>query len=723
MFLNPLLLLGVGAAVIPLVLHLLSRARYRDVDWGAMMFLQGADAQQRQSSRINQFLLLFVRGAMVGLLEVALARPVIRDAWAGTAADGQVAAAIVLDCSASMGFDEAGHRRFDAAKAAARKVLEGLRPGDTVTLLLAGAGSTDSPGEKAVRDFPPTTDLRAVADHIAAAPLGYGPADLAAALREAAARVRGSGGGRDVYVICDRQAANWQGVDDAFVAEWHRRDVRPGGGRTRLFVLPAGGTDAQNVTVESIELLTPPAIRGQPAEVEVWLRNRGPVRWAALPVTMKVGDRKLPDVQANLAPDSFSPVRLSVTFDRPGSHVLSAEVKTAGLTFDDRLEAAVEVVEPIKVLILSGDERAGYRSESQFLRVALAPFKTTGQQGADPFAVQVVPAEKWPEVQLKDYQVVVLANVERPTPQQAHAIEQFVYDGGGLLVAPGNLSRYEEYNALLYKGGAGVLPGELYPPTAADGSQATALLGIDVEHPVFRFVRGRPDPLPPATIARYFPATRRPSARRIAEYGSGDAFLIGGDFGRGRVLLVTVPLDADWSTLPLSNFYLPFAQSAVRFLASGAIPQRNLTPGEALVADVGPAAEGRTATLTLPDNSAADLPVLRFGGRGEVRYADTHRPGVYRLLLRGGARPDQTLHYVVPAPRTESDLTPLPDDRWLQLERALGFRRLDLQERPITEALAGPRGGRELWAAALGMVLVLALFELFIARAVARETT
>ena len=57
MFQNPLLLIGVGAAVVPLVLHLLSRARYRDVDWGAMMFLQGADARQRQSSRISQFLL------------------------------------------------------------------------------------------------------------------------------------------------------------------------------------------------------------------------------------------------------------------------------------------------------------------------------------------------------------------------------------------------------------------------------------------------------------------------------------------------------------------------------------------------------------------------------------------------------------------------------------------------------------------------------------------
>jgi len=252
-------------------------------------------------------------------------------------------------------------------------------------------------------------------------------------------------------------------------------------------------------------------------------------------------------------------------------------------------------------------------------------------------------------------------------------------------------------------------------PCAAD-------TGIDLDHPVFRFARGRPDPLPPSTIARYFPATRRPDARRLAECGSGDAFLIAAGSGRGRVLLVTVPLDADWSTLPLSNFYLPFVQSAVRYLASGSIPSRNLDAGDALVADIGAAAEGRTATLFPPDGAKVDLPVLRFAGRGEVRYADTQRPGRYRVVVSGGGAPEQTLNYVVAAPATESDLTPLAEERWRELEQQLGIRRLDLQERPITEAIAGPRGGRELWSVVLGAVLLLALCEMFIARAVARQS-
>src|SRR6476661_3002303 len=163
MFLNPLLLLGIGAAVIPLVLHLLSRARYSDVVWGGMMFLQGADARQRTSSRLSQVLLLVVRGAP----------------------EGQLAAAIVLDCSASMAYDEAGHTRLGAAKAAARQVLENLQQGDLACLVTAG-GDERSAGA----DLPPTPDLRAVADRIAAARTGYARADLARAIGHAAQRLR-----------------------------------------------------------------------------------------------------------------------------------------------------------------------------------------------------------------------------------------------------------------------------------------------------------------------------------------------------------------------------------------------------------------------------------------------------------------------------------------------------------------------------------------------------
>ena len=725
-FLSPLMLLGVGAAVLPLVLHLLSRSRYRTVDWGGMLFLaMPGDARQRRSARLHRWALLLLRMAIIAALAFALARPVLPGRWGTTATQGpqgnRLAAVIVLDCSGSMAYEENGVPRMDLARGAARQVLEVLQPGDSAGVILAGAG----PGRGAPANMPLTTDLQAVADRVALARAGLGSADFAASVSDALQQLQRSAAdvaGHDVYVVCDRQKLSWAAArDDAFASMW--REYQAAGHPTRLMVIPVGSTDVQNVAVESIELQNAPAIRGQPAELEVRLRNYGPVQRAALPLSVKVnGGQKGYETKVDLPPDGTVSVKAPVRFDKAGSYVVTASVTSHGLTADDRLDAAVEAVDPVKVLIVSGDERAAgsFRSESDFLRVALAPFGGT-DAGGDAPVVQVVPVEKWNDVALADFQVVVLANVEWLMPAQVRALEQFVYErGGGLFVTLGNLTRAEDYNDLLYRYGGGLLPAELSPPTPADGSQATSLLGYRADHPIFRFLRSRPGLLPAATIGRYFPVYDAQS-QSLAEYLTGEPFLIEKQFGtKGKVLLLTTTIDADWNTLPLSNFYLPFVQSAVRYLAAQSVVKSNLSPGQPIRLTFPTDAE-RKVTLTLPDDTQQPLPVLRFGALPEVNYGATSVPGRYALRVQEGNGPERTQFFVVHGPQGESRLDRMEEDDWQALERDLQLRRVEPGRAPISAELSGPRRGTELWAVALGLVFLLCVLELMVGRAAARE--
>ena len=94
--------------------------------------------------------------------------------------------------------------------------------------------------------------------------------------------------------------------------------------------------------------------------------------------------------------------------------MLSAEITTSGYRLDDRLDSVIDVIEPVKVLIVSGDERPGaFRSEVDFLRWALAPHQAAHRAGADPCSVEVVPVEQWTGADLEKYQVAILANIER----------------------------------------------------------------------------------------------------------------------------------------------------------------------------------------------------------------------------------------------------------------------------------------------------------------------
>src|SRR3954447_8651278 len=79
-FANPLLLFGLGAVFVPLFVHFFSRRRYVEVDWGAMQFLRLAP-KARRKVLLDQWVLLALRMAALGLLAVALAGPSIRSTF------------------------------------------------------------------------------------------------------------------------------------------------------------------------------------------------------------------------------------------------------------------------------------------------------------------------------------------------------------------------------------------------------------------------------------------------------------------------------------------------------------------------------------------------------------------------------------------------------------------------------------------------------------------
>ena len=145
-FLQPLALLGLLAAAIPAVLHLLSRRAPPTVPFPAVRYL--AETEQRQSRRLKlrHLLLLLLRTALVVSVVLAAARPVARVAMGR--AHAPTALAVVLDNSLSSGAVVGGGRVLDRLAARARDVVRRVVQGDRLWLILAdGVPRPVSPGE------------------------------------------------------------------------------------------------------------------------------------------------------------------------------------------------------------------------------------------------------------------------------------------------------------------------------------------------------------------------------------------------------------------------------------------------------------------------------------------------------------------------------------------------------------------------------------------------
>src|SRR3954451_22028213 len=76
-FLSPIMLWGALAAGIPIALHFFFRTRYRTVAWAAMKFLLTSIEQTSRRLRFQELLLLLARIAVLALLALALARPLM----------------------------------------------------------------------------------------------------------------------------------------------------------------------------------------------------------------------------------------------------------------------------------------------------------------------------------------------------------------------------------------------------------------------------------------------------------------------------------------------------------------------------------------------------------------------------------------------------------------------------------------------------------------------
>src|SRR6516165_2842224 len=105
-FLSPLLAWGMLLGVIPIIIHLLNRRRFRRVEWAPMRYLKLTIQRNRRRIQLEQLLLLLLRIALPVLLFFFLARPVLNptglEQWLGSG--GRTSQVVLIDDSLSMGY-------------------------------------------------------------------------------------------------------------------------------------------------------------------------------------------------------------------------------------------------------------------------------------------------------------------------------------------------------------------------------------------------------------------------------------------------------------------------------------------------------------------------------------------------------------------------------------------------------------------------------------------
>ena len=658
---SPAMLGWLAAAAAPVLIHLWSRRRHREMTWAAMEYLLAALRSSRRKIQLEQVLLLLVRVMLVIAVVTAVAEPLLERGL--TIVAGQrTHRLLVIDGSFSMGYRPTDKSRFDEAKALAARIVEESPRGDGFTLVLMGA-----PPRTVVRTpvFEPRDFLREIEN----LKLPHATADLRATLDEVqhvlddARREEHRLKRAEIYFISDLCRVGWlpPGDNSAALAEIRQRAGRLADA-ARLVVVDVGQEDAENAAVTDLRATEPFATVNREFPVEAVLKNFGRQPRLGQRVELWADGRQVRQQTVDLPPGEDVTVAFSdYRFESPGDHALEVRLQSDQLDIDNHRYLCAPVKAAVQVLCVDGRPSGDpLRGATGYLATALSPPGESPGQAA--VHVDVVPESALLEAELAHYDCIFLADVAQFTANEAKVLDAYLQGGGGLVFFLGPQVVAERYNRQLGRSGEGrepILPAELGGQPLNNPQHR--LDPLDYAHPVVRDFRGQEKAgLLSTPVSTYVPllVPKGTKAKVALRLGNGDPLIVEQPVHRGRVILVATSADRRWTLMPIWPSYPALVQEILSFAIGGQVQQRNLRVGEALGGSLS-LATGELL-LDLPDGRREKLRLAGQGDSSVWSYADTSLSGLYRAQF--GTPVSRSDLFAVNVDPAESDLARLPPD-------------------------------------------------------------
>ncbi len=719
---------ALAAGVVPILVHLINRRRYRRVRWAAMSFLLTANRRSSKRVFLEQWLLLIVRIAAVVLFGLAVARPYFPASALSPIASSHVHRVLLIDNSLSMNARvDDKTARFTLAKGAAERLLASFPRTDAVSIVTLAEPATAVVAH-------PSFDRRFVKERLSGVVATQRGTDFVGAIAAAHEILDDSEfpeQNRAVYLISDMPDRSFAAPSPGTVAPVAAA-LRALAGKLAkpsadMNIIQAARGPAPNVAVTDLRCESTLASVGLPIRFQAEVTNFSTVTTRGLSLEVRRGGqiiRRQP--LTPIEPGRSAVAEFAVAPSAPGTYAYEARVLGVaddGLAEDNVRFVSVEVRDATPVLLVDG--RLGptpLSGQTGYLATALAPGYAghrTARAGdraiASPdrflMAPKIIGDAEFDAEALDEFGVVALCNVRRLTPEQWKRLELFVSRGGGLIVFAGDLVAVDHYNRLGYAEGAGLLPGTLdraAPRSSGDDAVTTVSTEGLTHSIVSRFADHPESGLFLARIDRYLPVRTDPARGDVVlQYADGNAALIAGDFGRGRVLLCTTTASMDWNSLPAKGDYVSLMLNAFSHLAPARGAHRNIVVGRSIHELLSPRESSLPLRVAGGGGSTRDVRLVSADEALAAAYGPTESAGTIALSIG-----DDVRDFAVNIDVAESDLATVDAEA---IEAAMGGSVRFVSDASAVADPGGVARAGELALAVLWLVVVLLLSEVWIA--------
>ncbi|PSR12847.1 MAG: hypothetical protein DA408_16185 [Bacteroidetes bacterium] len=660
-FVYPTFLWALLALAIPIIIHLFYFRRFKRVLFTNVKFLREVKEETSMRSRLRNLLVLALRLLALAFLVFAFAQPFIPQNKA--IKTGSKAISVFVDNSFSMSALSQDIPLLEKAKQRARDVVQAYSPENRFQVL---TNNFEGRHQRLVGQ----DEALALIDEITIGPAVRQLSTVTA--RQQQALATGDADYQSLYLISDFQ----RNITDLPI--WEDTTVD-------LTLVPLQAVQERNVGLDSAWFEAPVPLLNQNNRLHVRIRNYSNEDIDNVRLSVRYNGQEKPEGVLTVPALGTLIDSVIINVTQPGWQDVTLGITDYPIQFDDQYNLTFRVAEKIAVLVIAPG------ANNRFLKAAL--------QGLGVFAPEFVSSQELNYSSLPTYQMIILEGLPSISSGLANELQQYVQQGGNLLVFPGRSSDLGSYRGFLTPFPAN----ELRPFEEKERTVGT----INTEEFVFQDVfENRSASLRLPTTQGNFPLTSFAGRQEenLLTYRDGSTYLAKYQSGQGHLYLCSAPIDEQVNNLVQNaEIFVPMLYKMA--ISAGAAKPLAYTIGKDEVIETTHQQNSGEIAYKMQGSAGEFIPEQRIVGSRVFLGIDNQvtEAGFYELFLN----PEQRLdHFAFNYNRRESALDYYsPAD----LKERIGDR-IDIidtaNDNAITTEIAERSQGVVLWRWCIMLVLL-----------------
>lgn len=418
-FVFPLFLTALLTLAIPLLIHLFYFRRFKKVYFTNVRFLKEVKEETNSRRRLRNLLVLAMRMLALGLLVLAFSQPFIPKA--DKLLRGEKSVSVYIDNSFSMESMSSQAPLLELAKQRARDIIGAHGPADRYQVITNGFEGRD-------QRLISKEEALARVDEIRVDPASR---QLSKVLtRQQQALSMGKADNRVAYLISDFQEhiADLEAYTDSGMA---------------VQLVPMRAVQESNISIDSAWFEGPVQVLNQPVQLLVRVTNHSSTPAEEVRLSFQHEGQVKPIGSLSLPAGGSRTDTIGFNIMRPGWHQALLTISDYPVQFDDTYYLSFQVAEQVEVL------RIHSAVPNPYIRRAYA--------GAAFFKLTEMGVNTLDYARFNRYQLIILDALDAISSGLAQELQQFVRQGGNVLVFPSRQADLSNYDAFLQPFGAAPL--------------------------------------------------------------------------------------------------------------------------------------------------------------------------------------------------------------------------------------------------------------------------